>query len=186
MSRPSYKLDVGYVYELLEEDIPVRGNAMASGDENEDRRVEDAILADLDRGHLEAWCSAHVFAQLTLSTPHDAFSAAGDAYMGGCSYRSEKELWESMTMEYDLEADALADAAVELRHEVSRASATSRSPENELKALDRLLKDLVRSSKMKQLMARQKRAERMMLENPLDCEWAQRELVHIDEALEKL
>ncbi len=44
------------------EDIPVRGNAMSSGDNELDREVEDAILARLAQGEEWAWCTVEVIA----------------------------------------------------------------------------------------------------------------------------
>jgi len=46
--------------EALEEDIPVRGNALASGDAEADRACEDEILARLEAGDIWAWCTVRV------------------------------------------------------------------------------------------------------------------------------
>lgn len=48
--------DVEFTVEVEPEDIPVRGNAMCSGDDEADRALEDQIIAALDRGQVEAWC----------------------------------------------------------------------------------------------------------------------------------
>jgi hypothetical protein len=74
--------DVTFDLSCLEEDIPVRGNAMASGDADEDKRVEDKIIAELDH-NLWAWCCARVRATWR--------GFAGEAYLGGCSYDSEDD-----------------------------------------------------------------------------------------------
>ncbi|HEY6728330.1 MAG TPA: hypothetical protein VI197_30175 [Polyangiaceae bacterium] len=55
--------DVTFTVRIVQEDEPVRGNAMASGDADLDRQVEDEILACLDRGDVEAWCSITVEAR---------------------------------------------------------------------------------------------------------------------------
>lgn len=39
---------VTYTIEVHPEDIPVRGNAISSGDDALDREVEDSILSDLE------------------------------------------------------------------------------------------------------------------------------------------
>ncbi len=63
------------------EDIPVRGNAVASGDDAIDKRVEDEIIARIDDGDPWAWCCVEVRAS------HDEISSSD--YLGGCSYRDE-------------------------------------------------------------------------------------------------
>lgn len=55
--------DVTFEIRIEQDDIPVRGNAMASGDDAADRECEDAILAQLDAGNVEAWCSITVVAK---------------------------------------------------------------------------------------------------------------------------
>ncbi|GAG86978.1 unnamed protein product, partial [marine sediment metagenome] len=78
--------DVAFVLTIEPEDIPVRGNAMASGDEEVDRRVEDGIIERLDQGDLWAWCSVKVTATLLDDTDLE-----GADYLGGCSYRDEED-----------------------------------------------------------------------------------------------
>jgi hypothetical protein len=65
------------------EDMPVRGNAMSSGNTVVDEETESAILADLNSGNLWAWCVVVVKAELHGLT--------GAAYLGGCSYKSEAD-----------------------------------------------------------------------------------------------
>lgn len=66
-----------------EDDIPVRGNALASGDDAEDKRCEDAILERLERGDVWAWACVEVRASWDL---YD-----GSDYLGACSYDSEED-----------------------------------------------------------------------------------------------
>jgi hypothetical protein len=63
--------------------LPVRGNAMSSGNEDFDRKAEDEILADLDRGNVWAWADAEVVASW------NGFS--GSVRLGCCSYKSEED-----------------------------------------------------------------------------------------------
>lgn len=77
---------------------------MASGDAALDRECEDEILADLDRGNVHAWGLACVTAQLG--------GLMGRAYLGGCSYHSDGELWAEV--ESDLRQEALADLAAQV------------------------------------------------------------------------
>lgn len=62
---------------------PVRGNALASGDDAEDKVQEDEIIARLDRGDDWAWCCVTVTAEYYGCTGRDT--------LGGCSYKSEAE-----------------------------------------------------------------------------------------------
>ena len=70
-----------------QDDLRVRGNAMCSGDDAVDKRVEDKILARLDRGDVWAWCSA------TVRVSHSEYPDAGpiEDYLGACSYKSEDD-----------------------------------------------------------------------------------------------
>lgn len=66
------------------EEIPVRGNAMASGNDADDKAVEDEIIARVESGDAWAWCTVRV-----RVTYRGVLSA--DSYLGACSYASEKE-----------------------------------------------------------------------------------------------
>jgi hypothetical protein len=64
------------------EDLPIRGNLMASGDDVLDKQFEDAVIEELEY-NLWAWCVVEVKAcwkGLKAST-----------FLGGCSYRSEAD-----------------------------------------------------------------------------------------------
>ena len=73
---------IEYTVECLPEDAPVRGNAMASGDDAFDREVEDEIIADLESNPW-AWCCVKVTAR--------AGGLEGTDYLGCCSYESEED-----------------------------------------------------------------------------------------------
>lgn len=85
---------IEYQLHIDQEDIPVRGNAMASGSDAEDKEVEDEILKQLDHGNLWAWCS------VTCTAQYKGFE--GTDHLGGCSYHSTEEFiqpggyWEDM------------------------------------------------------------------------------------------
>ena len=66
------------------EEIPVRENALASGDDAEDREMEDSILSRLDAGEDWAWCSVTV--RVTL--PCGRFA---EDHLGCCSYDDERD-----------------------------------------------------------------------------------------------
>lgn len=65
-----------------QDDTPVRGNALASGDDAEDKACEDAILARLDSGDEWAWALVEVRASW------EGWKASD--YLGACCYESEK------------------------------------------------------------------------------------------------
>lgn len=76
---------VEYEIEIAEEHIPVRGNAMVSGDDAADRELEDEILARLDRGDLWAWCSVRVKAVAADG------SIGCSSWLGACCYKNEAD-----------------------------------------------------------------------------------------------
>ena len=71
--------------ECLPENIAVRGNALASGDDDEDRKEEDRILSELEWNQW-AWCIVKVSIEYCGITEHE--------YLGGCCYESEKQFRE--------------------------------------------------------------------------------------------
>lgn len=93
--------DVAYRIEAEPEDVPVRGNAMASGDERADREAEDAILARLDAGDTWAWASVTVVASW--------HGIEGRDHLGCCSYDSEEDFRTAGDYFDDMKAEALAD-----------------------------------------------------------------------------
>lgn len=75
--------DVVFTVHISEDDIAVRGNAMASGDNAADKECEDAIIARLEAGDLWAWCCVEVRATYK---GHEASDT-----LGCCSYIDEKD-----------------------------------------------------------------------------------------------
>ena len=111
---------------VSDEDIPVRGNLIASGDDAQDRIDEDAVLLRLESGDLWAWCVVEVRAKL------DRFS--GSAFLGGCSYSGEDE-FRSINGYFD---QMVAEARETLAAELGRAAGILRPEEREtLAKLDR-------------------------------------------------
>lgn len=74
---------VTFSLEAEQEDLPVRGYCIASGDEKLDKKVEDEIIRRLDNGDVWAWATVTVTAQWK--------GLEGLAYLGGCSYASEDD-----------------------------------------------------------------------------------------------
>lgn len=104
-------MSVRYTLECLPEDIPIRGNAMASGNDAEDRRVEDWIFAELERGNPWAWCHVRVRAW--------AGDVFGEDNLGACSYTSREEFEKPGGYFDDMKMVALDD----LREKLAKASA---------------------------------------------------------------
>jgi hypothetical protein len=65
-----------------EEEIPVRGNAIDSGNPEADRLVEDRILQDL-RSNAWAWCQVEVRGTVGSLTASD--------YLGCCNYSDQDD-----------------------------------------------------------------------------------------------
>lgn len=75
--------DVNFSIECLEEDIQVKGNACASGNDAEDKEIEDSIIEQLNNGNAWAWCTIKVTAKYK--------NEEGSDYLGCCSYQDEKD-----------------------------------------------------------------------------------------------
>lgn len=86
------------------EEIPVRGNALASGDDAEDRAEEDRIIAEAE-WNAWAWCTVKVTASYA--------GLEGTAYLGACSYRDEKDFRAGGYLE-GMTDEALEDLACKI------------------------------------------------------------------------
>jgi len=74
--------DLSISVDVLPEEIPIRGNLIASGNDEIDRKEEDRVTALLE--HIAwAWCIVRVSAEFHGLKAED--------YLGGCSYDSEDE-----------------------------------------------------------------------------------------------
>jgi hypothetical protein len=67
------------------EDIEIRGNAIASGDDEADEEYALEIERQLDAGNNWAWCFVEVRAT------HTPTGLTASAYLGGCSYKDEAD-----------------------------------------------------------------------------------------------
>ncbi len=108
---------VAYSVEIEAEDLPVRGNYMASGDDAFDQQCEDEVIAKLDRGDIEAWCYVKVTAELA--------GFRGTAGIGGCTL-GEGYTAEQCAVEHGLYAEALADLRATLKHAAEAGSQAQR------------------------------------------------------------
>ena len=81
MARTFKPDEVTFTITAEQDDLPIRGNAIVSGDDDYDELVACGIEADLDAGNEWAWASVKVSASWAGFTGND--------YMGGCSYKDE-------------------------------------------------------------------------------------------------
>lgn len=66
-----------------QDDTPVKGNAMSSGDDEADRKLEQEIIDRADNGDVWAW------AQVTITASWAGFE--GVDHLCGCSYKNESD-----------------------------------------------------------------------------------------------
>lgn len=119
MSKPTVK----YTFLAEPEDVPVRGNVMASGDDAADKAAENEVLARLERGDIYAWFVAHVIAEVEV----DGETYKGDAYLGGCSYADEKNFTQDGGYYDDMKKDAFNDLIATLRSRVKAGELAARA-----------------------------------------------------------
>jgi hypothetical protein len=91
---------VEFTLEAEQDDMPVRGMAMASGDDAVDKKVEDEIIDRLDGGDVWAWASVSMTARWK--------GMEGVNYLGCCSYADEEDFKKDGYYK-DMKAEAFAD-----------------------------------------------------------------------------
>lgn len=109
--------EVTFELSISDEDTSPRGN-VDSGDAEADKALEDEILSRLDRGDLWAWCIVEVKA---IWTSPSGKRYMGNDYLGGCSYRDEKNFTTEDGYYPDMKKAALADLNEFLANEVKAA-----------------------------------------------------------------
>ncbi len=100
------------------EDVSIRDNAIASGDDKADRECEDRIMADLENGNEWAWCGVEVRATL----PGTVLS--GSDFLGCCSFTDKEDFCTSGCYD-DMKAEAYDRLIIEVER-VERAIAQDR------------------------------------------------------------
>lgn len=93
--------------------VPVKGNAIDSGDEDFDRNVENEILDRLRRGDSFAWCSILVTAEWN--------GHKGIASLGCCSLEGESDV-ETTINDHGMRDEALDDLNKGLQAEADTLS----------------------------------------------------------------
>jgi hypothetical protein len=102
--KPIISIDVDY------DDISVKGNALASGDDDLDKKVEDEILRRRRNGDIWAWCC------VTVRASWHGF--VGTDFLGGCSYESETDFKNG-----DYYPEMVVQAKADLKKKVEAAAA---------------------------------------------------------------
>lgn len=101
--KKTWKDQVVYAIEAEQDDIPIRGNALASGDDELDKQVEDELIERVNNGDVWAWASVKV----TASIP--GIDLEGVDYLGGCSYKDEEDFKQPGGYYDGMKNEALAD-----------------------------------------------------------------------------
>jgi len=80
----AYEREYDITLEAIPETVRVRGNAMASGDDEFDRQIEDEIISRLESGDIWAWFTAKV-------TVRDSYEREASDYLGCCCYEDARD-----------------------------------------------------------------------------------------------
>lgn len=89
------------------EDIPVKGNALCSGDEDFDQQVEAEILERLEQDDVWAWATVCVSAEWE--------GLKETEYLGCCCYANEEEFRQEGGYFDDMVQEALTNLNLRLR-----------------------------------------------------------------------
>jgi len=126
--RPLRAEEVIFRVSAEEEDIPIEGNAIASGDDEQDRRDSDEIRRRLAAGDVTAWCVVHVQAEwsgVRASANLGGVSLAPDDLVA--TFASENGLYDEALQalnarldEYEAKLEALRVPDDALKHRIAR------------------------------------------------------------------
>ena len=89
------------------EEIPVKGNVSASGNDEIDARIEHDVIEDLESGNDWAWCCVTVWAYWK--------DFSGRDNLGGCSYASKKDFMKPGGYYDDMKKQAYDDLIREIQ-----------------------------------------------------------------------
>jgi len=90
----------------MPEDIPLDGNVLVSGDDEEDKRAEQLVLKQLESGNDWAWCT------VKITCIHIESGITGHDYLGCCSYASEDDFIKGGYLD-DMQAQAFDECSTE-------------------------------------------------------------------------
>lgn len=115
-------IEVQYTLEIEPEEAPIKGHAVASGDDAYDAKVEKSILKQLARGNVWAWCCVQVIASVEI----DGETFSGSDMLGCCSYKSEAAFKRDGYFK-DMKRNALGDLIGALERAKRVGGAASRA-----------------------------------------------------------
>lgn len=93
--------EVEYSLTVEMDEMQVEGNALASGDDALDEKVENEIIERLNAGDVWAWACVKVTATWN--------GIEGTDYLGGCSYKDEKDFKQNSGYYESMKDEALED-----------------------------------------------------------------------------
>ena len=100
------------VHATQDVDTPVRGNALASGDDAEDKAVEDEIIRRLDDGDGWAWALVRGEGRFKVdgaSARGGSTSIEANDYLGACSYADKEDFCQPGGYFDDMKLAVLAE-----------------------------------------------------------------------------
>jgi len=121
------KTKIEYTIECLPEDLEIRGS-FASGDDEADEQLAQEIERDLERGNEWAWCCVKVVCTLTRSGE----KFIGVDYLGGCSYKDEKDFSTPDGYLPQMKREAYSDAIASLNSAIVRGNIAKETQEEVL------------------------------------------------------
>lgn len=124
MARRFNSEEVVFTITAEQDDIPIRGNAIVSGDEDFDEKVARDIEEQLGQGNVWAWASVRVSASWAGFTGSDS--------LGACSYEDEAAFRKGGYLPQMLEA-AMEDLLQEIKTAGWEVICTGRDVEDALK-----------------------------------------------------
>ena len=101
--RSLTEADVEFTITAEEEDTPIKGS-FSSGDDAADAELEKSIRDDYNAGNEWAWCCVKVTGTWV---PTEDVSLVASAYLGACSYKSQRDFIECNDYCKDLKAEVL-------------------------------------------------------------------------------
>ena len=107
MLRKLTEKDIDITVDAQYEDLQIRGNAIASGDDEYDKTVEDELIRRVETGDVWAWASVSVTAKF------GRFEAVN--YLGGCSYKDEADFINNSGYYEDMKDEAIEDLNAQLQ-----------------------------------------------------------------------
>lgn len=90
-------------------DVPLRGNALASGDDAVDRKAEQVIREKLAAGQEWAWCDLEVRAEV-----QDGYLTGSD-FLGACSYDDLQDFIREGGYFHDMSVNAITELRMKAR-----------------------------------------------------------------------